>query len=54
MLKALLLFVILAAFFGITYYLNSKTPVPKGCEKLTENCEGCKILDCANRKEVSK
>lgn len=49
---ALLLFVILAAFFGLTYYFNSKTPVPKGCEKLTEDCEGCKIYDCANRKEV--
>lgn len=48
--KALLLFVVLAAFFGLTYYLNNKTPVPKGCENLKEDCKGCKIEGCLSRK----
>ena len=45
------LFAILACLFGITYYLNNKTPVPKGCENLKEDCKGCNIKTCPNRKE---
>ena len=41
-----ILFVFLAAFVGLGYILNKRTPVPKGCENLKENCEGCHIVSC--------
>lgn len=47
----IVIFVVLACLFGISYYFNSKTPVPKGCEKLKEDCRGCNINTCPNRKE---
>ena len=28
---------------------NRKTPVPKGCENLTPNCNSCGINDCSMR-----
>ncbi len=48
----IIIFVFLACLFGISYYFNSKTPVPKGCEKLKEDCKGCSINSCPNRKET--
>ncbi len=48
---AIIIFVVLACLFGISYYFNSKTPVPKGCENLKEDCRGCNISSCPNRKE---
>ena len=48
---AILIFVFLACLFGISFYLNSKTPIPKGCEKLKEDCRGCNISSCPNRKD---
>lgn len=47
----ILIFVVLACLFGISYYFNSKTPVPKGCENLREDCSGCGMKSCPNRKE---
>lgn len=43
---ALLIVLALAAIYGGAYYLNSKTPVPKGAEEKLENCHGCKISSC--------
>lgn len=48
MVAAFLVFVVLAAGYGVMYYLNHKTPVPKGCEDLKAECEGCKIASCEN------
>ena len=46
MLAAIILFVVLASLVALGYILNKKTPVPKGCENLKENCEGCKMVSC--------
>ncbi len=43
---AILVFVALGALFGVGFYLNQKTPKPKGCENLTADCEGCRITTC--------
>jgi len=48
MIYAIILFAVLACFFGVGYYLNSRTPKPEGCENITENCEGCKINSCVH------
>lgn len=37
---------VLAGAYAGLYYLNHKTPVPKGCEKLKVECEGCKVTSC--------
>ncbi|MDD5792782.1 MAG: hypothetical protein PUD22_09390 [Erysipelotrichaceae bacterium] len=49
MLGAIILFIALALVFGLSYYFNAKTPVPKGCENLKHDCSGCQITTCANR-----
>ncbi|MCI6271534.1 MAG: hypothetical protein MR601_01160 [Erysipelotrichaceae bacterium] len=36
----------IAGIYGVLYYFNHKTPVPKGCEDLKANCEGCNISSC--------
>ena len=46
-----LLVIVLIGLFIFTYLLNKKTPKPEGCENLEENCEGCQITSCLNRKE---
>ena len=44
---AIIVIVLLIAVFFITYVLNKKTPVPKGCEKVfNEHCIGCKNTHC--------
>ena len=45
---AILTICLLVAIFFITYILNKRTPVPKGCEKLMENehCQGCQNVSC--------
>ena len=46
---AIVLIIVLVAIFFVTYYLNKKTPIPKGCEdKLInkENCSSCKNYEC--------
>lgn len=43
---AIILIVGLLAIFFISYVLNKKTPVPKGCEKLLYNEEMCG--NCSN------
>lgn len=37
----------LVGFFIFIYQLNSRTPVPEGCEDLTPDCHGCSIHSCA-------
>lgn len=43
---AIILIAGLLATFFISYVLNKKTPVPKGCEKLLYNDEMC--ANCSN------
>ena len=45
---AVILFVVLAVFVAVGYYLNSKTEKPEGCEDMSEKCEGCRITSCIN------
>ena len=37
---------LLVTMFIVSYKLNKKTPVPKGCENLMSECEGCHISSC--------
>ena len=42
--------VFFVALFFITFVINRRTPVPKGCEhiKITEeNCGACQVSDCS-------
>lgn len=48
MINALIYGSVLAGFYALAYYLNHKTPVPKGCENLKEECNGCGISSCGN------
>lgn len=46
---AIVLIIVLVAIFFITYYLNKKTPIPKGYEDILinkENCSSCKNYEC--------
>ena len=44
---AIIIIVLLIALFFITYVLNKKTPLPKGCEKVqNEHCAGCINKHC--------
>ena len=41
--------VFLFALFFVSYVLNKKTPIPKGCEQIAydvQNCSGCSDLAC--------
>lgn len=40
------LVIVLIAVFFITYVLNKRTPVPKGCENIKISEEGC--MSCLN------
>lgn len=49
---AIVVLIVLAVIFIITFILYKKTPVPKGCEDLKEvgeNCKACPIKDCGHR-----
>ncbi|NLC97159.1 MAG: hypothetical protein GX675_06285 [Erysipelotrichaceae bacterium] len=46
LITAILYAMVIAAVYAIFYYLNHKTPLPKGCENLKVECEGCKISSC--------
>lgn len=42
--------VLLIIIFFVTYVLNKRTPLPKGCEDIKiddENCMACNNLDCS-------
>ena len=45
---AILVLVFLVIVFFVTYVLNKKTPVPKGCENLidAEKCASCANTSC--------
>ena len=46
---AIILIALLLATFFVSYVLNKKTPVPKGCEKLLvdeEICANCSNTSC--------
>jgi hypothetical protein len=44
--EALLFMVGLGLFYALTYVLNRNTPIPEGCEDLTQSCHGCSISSC--------
>ena len=51
---AIAIIVLLIVAFFVTYVINKKTPVPKGCENLleeSEHCFGCPNKSCKNYKE---
>lgn len=57
LLIAIVIILVLIAVFFISYYLNKKTPVPKGCEHLLigdENCLSCNNVDCEIRNKKIK
>jgi hypothetical protein len=52
---SIILIVALVGIFFLTYFLNKKTPVPKGCENLrigAEGCGGCNHTDCSIRNKI--
>ena len=50
---AIALVVFLIIIFFVTYVLNKKTPVPKGCEREVDEamCQGCHNVSCKFYKE---
>ena len=47
---AIVIIAALVAIFIITFVINRKTPVPKGCEHIKiseENCGACQVSDCS-------
>lgn len=46
--SAVLYFAGLAGIYALLYYLNHKTPVPKGCEDIKVECNGCNDTSCMN------
>lgn len=47
MLEAILFLAAMGGVYAILYFLNHRTPVPKGCENLSVECDGCGITSCA-------
>lgn len=45
---AIVILVLLVVVFFLTYILNKRTPVPKGCENLvdSEKCASCSNTNC--------
>ncbi len=37
---------VLIGLFFLSYILNKRTPEPKGCRKISEECVGCPITSC--------
>ena len=46
MLNAIIFGASLAGVYALLYYFNHKTPLPKGCEHLKADCDGCNITSC--------
>ena len=45
----------LITLFFITYVMNKKTPVPKGCEQIeisNENCSACNNTTCSIKEKI--
>ncbi len=39
---------VMGGVYAMLYTLNHRTPVPKGCEDLKTNCDGCRIISCGS------
>lgn len=39
--------VLVFLYIGL-YIANKNTPKPKGCENITADCDGCKLVDCTH------
>jgi len=51
---AILLIALIAVIFIVTFIINRRTPVPKGCEHLKieeSNCLACSNTDCSIHKD---
>lgn len=51
---AIALIALIAVIFIVTFIINRRTPVPKGCEHLKieeSNCLACSNTDCGIHKE---
>lgn len=46
MLPAILYLGVLGALYALVYYINHKTPVPKGCEEIIAACGSCTTNIC--------
>ena len=53
-LLAALILLVLIGLYILFYLLNKNTPKPEGCEGIDENCEGCQVTSCANRKNKNE
>ena len=54
---AIAILLVLLIVFIVSFILNKKTPVPKGCENIQisdENCSACQNSECALRKGGEK
>ncbi len=57
LLLAIAILLVLLIVFIVSFILNKKTPVPKGCENIQisdENCAACQNSECALRKGGEK
>lgn len=45
---AVVFFAVLVGIYIFLYLANKNTPVPKGCENLKADCEGCHDTACFN------
>lgn len=48
MVQAVIYLGILGGIYALVFYLNHKTPLPKGCENFKAECEGCHDTSCCN------
>ncbi len=45
----IILIIFLIGLFFVSYLLNKRTPIPKGCEQIAydvQSCSGCKETSC--------
>ena len=47
----LLILMILAVLYAVSYKVNSDTAQPEGTPCVSEHCLGCQITDCGSRIE---
>lgn len=50
----IIVIIVMILLYILLYYLNKKTPVPKGCEDIKDlesKCAGCNNKECSFRKK---
>ena len=48
MVASIILVIVLGSVVAVSYILNKNTKVPKECENIKFDCEGCRIVSCIN------